>query len=98
MIRQATGERQLTVEEIDDPAQIARGRAQDERAKRNSDWLQAHWSELLPQVRGRFVAVAGQEAFLADTPGEAWRRARAVHPEDDGVIGQYVFPHGGPRI
>jgi hypothetical protein len=98
MIRQATTEPQLTIAEVNDPAEIARGRTQHERAKRNSDWLQAHWAVLLPQVRGRFVAVAGQEAFIADTPGEAWRMARAAHPEDDGAISQYVYPEGGPRI
>jgi hypothetical protein len=78
MIRQPTPEPQLTVEAIDDPAVLARARAQDERARRNSAWLQAHRAELLPQARGRFVAVAGQEAFLADTPGEARRLPATV--------------------
>jgi hypothetical protein len=98
MIRQGTGEPQLTVEEVTDPAEIARCRDQDERAKRNSDWLQAHWPALLPRARGRFVAVAGQEAFIADTAGEAWRMARAAHPEDTGAISQYVLGGKGPRI
>jgi hypothetical protein len=98
MIRQLTAEPQLTMEEINDPAAIARCREQDERAKRNSVWLQAHWTVLLPQARGKFVAVAGQEAFIADTAGEAWRMARAAHPEDVGAISQYVFPERGPRI
>src|SRR5262249_38111077 len=71
-IRQTT-ESQLTLEEVNDPAVIARCRTQDERVKRNSDWLQAHWAELLPQARGKFVAVAGQEAFIADTADTAWR-------------------------
>src|ERR1700740_1043301 len=98
MIRQPTAEPQLTIEEIDDPASLARLRAQDERARRNSAWLQARWAELLPQARGKFVAVAGQEAFIADTADAAWKMARAAHPEDDGAISQYVFPQGGPRI
>jgi hypothetical protein len=98
MIRQSTAEPQLTMEEVSDPAEIARCRDQDERAKRNSRWLQAHWATLLPQARGKFVAVAGEEAFLADTAGDAWRMARIAHPEDDGVISQYVFPGKGPRI
>ena len=45
-----------------------------------------------------FVAVAGQEAFIASTPDEAWTTARAAHPEDDGALCQYVFPGKGPRI
>jgi hypothetical protein len=86
------------VEEITDPAELARRQAQDERARRNSDWLQAHWKELLPRARGKFLAVAGQEAFLGDTPEEAWARARAAHAEDDGAISQYVPAGQGPRI
>jgi hypothetical protein len=97
MIRQKA-EQQLTIEEINDPATVARCRQQNERAKRNSDWLQANWSVLLPQGRGRFLAVAGQEAFIADTPEEAWNKAHAAHPDDDGAISQYVFPEGGPRV
>jgi hypothetical protein len=98
MIRQPTNEPQLTIEAVDDPAATSRCRDQDERAKRNSDWLQAHWEVLLPEARGRFVAVAGMEAFIADTAADAWRMARAAHPEDDGAISQYVLPERGPRI
>ena len=89
---------EFTIEQINEPAMIALHQAQRERAQRNSDWLQAHWPELLPQARGRFVAVAGQEAFIADTAQEAWSRAKAAHPEDDGVLCQYVFQHTGPRF
>jgi len=89
---------ELVIEKVTDPAEIARHRALRERAKRNSDWLQAHWADLLPGVRGKFVAVAGQEAFIADTPGEAWSQAKKAHPEDDGALCQFVFPHMGPRF
>ena len=88
----------LTLEEVNDPDVIARARAQDERAKRNSDWLQAHWADLLPQALGKHLVVAGQEAFIADTSEEAWAMAEAAHPDDDGAICQYVLPHRGPRI
>jgi hypothetical protein len=91
-------ESHLILEEVTDPIAIARGQAQHERAKRNGDWLQAHWADVLPQARGRFLAVAGQEAFIADTPEEAWAQARTAHPEDDGAISQYVPKEGGPRI
>jgi hypothetical protein len=86
------------LEEVTDPTEIARSRAQDERARQNAAWLQAHWADVLPRARGRFLAVAGQEAFLGDTPEEAWALARAAHPEDDGAISQYVPSQGGPRI
>jgi hypothetical protein len=86
-------ENELTME-IVEPADVnPQDRAQLERFKRNSDWLQSHWADLLPQARGKHLAVAGQEAFIADTPEEAWALALAAHPEDDGVLSQYVFPN-----
>jgi hypothetical protein len=94
----AMNDPQYTIEMIDDAAEVARCRAQDARAKKNSDWLQAHWADILPDARGKFVAVAGEEAFIADTVGRAWEIARAAHPEDDGAISQYVFPEEGLRI
>lgn len=98
MIRQSTHDQRLTIDEVNDPAEVARCRAQDERARRNADWLEAHWAELLPRARGRFIAVAGQQAYIADSAEEAWRLARAAHPDDDGAISQYVRPEGGPRV
>ena len=88
----------VVIEEVTDPEQIARIRAQHERARRNSDWLQAHWPELIPQARGRHLAVAGQEAFIADSPDEAWAMAKAAHPDDDGLLLKYVRAEQGPRI
>lgn len=88
----------FVIEEVNDPVEVARFRAQAERARRNSDWLQAHWPELLPRARGKFLAVAGQEAFIADSLDEAWDLAMAAHPEDDGAHLQYVRPERGPRI
>ena len=88
----------FAIDEVDDPSQVARCRAEYEMAKRNSDWLQAHWGDLLPQAYGKFVAVAGQEAFVADTPEAAWAWAAATHPEDTEALVQYVRPPSGPRI
>jgi hypothetical protein len=88
----------FVIEEVTDPDEIARFRAQHERGERNEAWLQAHWAEVLPRARGRFLVVSGQEAFIADTPKEVWALARAAHPEDDGAFGQYVRPESGPRI
>jgi hypothetical protein len=88
----------FVLEEIDDPAEVARFKAVHEQGKRNSDWLQAHWADLLPQARGKFLAVAGQEAHIADTLDAAWAWAEATHPDDHGAILQYVPTEGGPRI
>ncbi len=94
----APSEPQFVIEEVTDPAAIARSQAQFARFQRNSNWLKVHWGDLLPQARGKFLAVAGEKAFLGDTPDEAWRKAKAAHPEDDGAFSQYVLPRLGPRI
>lgn len=86
------------IEEVTDPEEIARARAQDERHRRNNEWIQAHWADVLPQARGKFLAVAGQEAFIADTIEEAWSWVDATHPEDDGATVEYIRPEKGPRI
>lgn len=89
---------QLIFEEVTDPAEIARSRAVFARLKLNSDWLQSHWSDLLPAAKGKYLAVADQEAFIADTPEAAWRWAEEVHPDDSGAFVRYVIPYAGPRI
>jgi len=88
----------LTIEEVTDPAENARSQAQHVQAQRNSLWLQGHWADVLPQARGKFLVVAGQEAFIGATPELAWALASAAHPEDRGALGQYVRPEPGPRI
>src|SRR5580704_16659692 len=79
-------------EESSRPAEAERTRLRFEQAKRNSDWLQAHWNDILPAARSKYVAVAGQEAFVADTHAEAWARCQKAHPEDLGAISQFVPP------
>lgn len=91
-------EPQFIIEEVTDSVEIARFKAQMEQFHRNQDWLQARWAELLPQARGKFLAVAGQEAFISDTPEAAWALAKTAHPDDEGAFDQYVFPGQGPRI
>jgi hypothetical protein len=86
----------LVIEEYS--ASSAATRAQHEQAQKNLDWLQNHWPDLLPRALGKFVAVAGQQAFIADSPVEARSLAVAAHPEDKGVLVQYVRPEKGPRI
>jgi hypothetical protein len=92
------GEPTFAIEEVTDPAEIERSRAQHERARQNSAWLQDHWGDLLPRAYGKFVAVAGQEAFIADTAKEAWDWAAQAHPEDNGALVRFVRQLKGPRI
>ena len=88
----------ITITNDDDPVRSRATHAQLDRGRRNLRWLAEHWADLLPQARGRFVAIAGQEGHVADSAAAAWAWARAVHPEDDGAIVQYVRQEQGPRI
>lgn len=88
----------LVLEELTDPVEIAQLQAQDARLKSNMDWLQAHWSDLMPAARGRFIAVAGQEAHIAETAAEAIQQAKAAHPDDNGIFVQFIRRELGPRI
>ncbi len=80
---------QVSVSEVTDPLTIARHRRQDERHRRNLQWLQAHWSDL-QESRGRYVAVADQQTFVADTAEVAWQWTRDQHPDDDGAVVMFV--------
>ncbi|HEV7222498.1 MAG TPA: hypothetical protein VGN42_07340 [Pirellulales bacterium] len=91
-------EPQLTIEAFVDEDEVARSAAQLQRVRQNCDWLGAHWPELLPAARGKFLAVAGRQAFLADSPEEAWQMAEAAFPDDDGALVQYVRALEGPRF
>src|SRR6266508_5963556 len=92
--RKRMAEPGFSIEEVSNPHDIAR--AKDERHRRNSDWVQTHWADVLPQARGKFLAVAGQEPFIADAPEKAWAWVATTHPEDDGAIVQYIRPETGP--
>ena len=97
MIVESNQTRAFVVNEITDPQEIARHRAQDERHLRNLDWLQMHWNEL-SGARGRYVAVANQQSFVADTADAAWDWARLQHPHDDGAVVMLVPAGQGWRI
>lgn len=88
----------LVLEEVTDPVEIERFRARHQQFRANTAWLEANWEHLTPQAFGKFIAVAGQEAFLASSPQEAWAWAKATHPEDEGPLVEFVLPPTGPRI
>src|SRR5947209_3503019 len=98
IIQQGSISSTLTVDFGPPPTNAAEVLARMERARRNSQWLQAHWAELLPQAVGKFVAVAGEEAFIAQSPEEAWAWASRTHPEDDTATVQYVSSQQGAKI
>ena len=98
MIRRTGGPApRVPYEIVTDPVRIEECRLRHEQAVRNMDWLGSHWGDLLPAAIGKYVAVAGQEAFIGDDPCETCTRAMATHPKDMGVLLQYVSAHKGPR-
>lgn len=88
----------IVIEEMTDPEEIARVNAVHEAARRNRKWLETHWADVLPQAHDKYLAVAGQQAFIADTPEEARAAAKAAHPDDLGLFVRFVSSHKGPRI
>ena len=88
----------IRLDQLDELLQDSDRRAHRDRARQNWEWLQAHWSELTSRAHGKFLAVAGQEAFVAESLPEALAWVRAMHPDDTGHIVEFVPPPAGPRI
>jgi len=88
----------IVMEVVTDPVEIARSRVEFAQFKRNSDWLEAHASEVYGH-RGKYVCIAGQELFVGDSVEDVLARAKAAHPEDKGFFLHYIpKDRGGPRI
>src|SRR5262245_36050223 len=90
MIRASKPPPPIIMEEVTDPAELAKARAQRKRFDRNSAWLQAHAPEIYARYRGKCICIAGEELFVADTPEGAVVRDRVVDPEDEGRFLCYV--------
>lgn len=80
----------MTMEEVTDPEELAKSQAWRASADRNAMWLQAHAAEVYPRFRGKFVCIAGEELFVADSPTEVLQLARSAHPEDEGFFLRYI--------
>ena len=80
----------VAMEEVTDPEELAKAKAQRARFDRNSAWLQAHAAEIYAHYRGKCMCIAGEELFVADTPEEALALATTAHPEDDGRFLRYI--------
>jgi len=80
----------LVMTEVSDAAEIARSKLQRERFRKNADWLQAHVPEIYSRHRGKYICIAGQTLFVADTAPEAVAAARKAHPDDDGLLLRYI--------
>ena len=81
----------IEVFELTDPVECEQARLQRAQFDRNSKWLQEHFAEVyVPASRGKFVCVAGEEAFIGDTNEEVVARATAAHPDDKGYFTRYI--------
>jgi hypothetical protein len=85
------------IETISDPAEIEAMRVQMERFDRNWDWITAHAAEVYSH-RGKYICVAGQELFVADSLEEVLAWANAAHPEDNGRVTRRIPIERGERI
>jgi hypothetical protein len=88
----------IVTEEVLDPKELTKARAQDERYKRNFTWFQAHAAEIFTRYRGKCICIAGEELFVADTTEEAMAQAMAAHPNDDGSFIHYIPKQKVARI
>ncbi|MGH9836245.1 MAG: hypothetical protein ACREBD_35425 [Blastocatellia bacterium] len=89
---------QIVMREVTDSQEVAMACAQHERYKRNLTWLNAHFKEVYTRHRGKFICVAGEKLFVADTPKKVIALAKAAHPEDDGRLIRYIYPRKIARI
>jgi len=84
--------------EVTDVKELAETRRQREQFDRNSEWLQAHISEIYAKHRGKCICIAGQELFVADTAKDAAAEATAAHPDDGGWFTRYIPKEKVARI
>jgi hypothetical protein len=88
---------QMVIEAETDPVELARAKARAEHFERNWSWMEAHASEVYSH-RGKVIAIAGEELFVADTVEAVIAKAKAAHPEDDGQFTRYIPKERTARI
>jgi hypothetical protein len=80
----------IEMDEVTDARELAQAQRQREQFDRNSAWLQRHITEIYANHRGRFICVAGEQLFVADTASDAIAQATAAHPHDEGWFTRYI--------
>jgi hypothetical protein len=80
----------IVIKEVTDPEELVKARQQRERFDRNATWLQGHISEIYSQYRGKFICVAGEKLFVADSVKEAIHLANKAYPHDNGWFTRYI--------
>jgi len=88
----------IVMQEVTEPQELAEARARRNRFDRNEAWLQARAAEIYKCHRGRYICIAGEDLFVADTPEAAYASAKSAHPEDDGLFVRYIPKEKLPRV
>jgi len=88
----------VVMQEVTDPVEITRAQLRHARYERNVSWLEAHIKEVYTTHRGKFICVAGEELFVADSPEKVIALADTSHPEDDGKFCRYIYPEKVARV
>ena len=81
-----------------DTVEIEQSRARRAQYDRNWKWFQTQIVELGKTHFARYVCVAGEQAFFADSAEEAASLARTAHPEDFGRFVYYFPTHRLARV
>lgn len=93
----AVGENQLIMEVESDPAVCAEIAARFARCQQNMRWLRENAADAYSH-RGKYICIAGQQLFVADTAEQAICAAENAHPDDDGRFTLYIPVEKLPRI
>ena len=88
----------IQMEEVTDASELADARKQRDQFDRNSEWLQAHVSDVYSEHRGKCICIAGEEVFVAGTASAAIAQATAAHPDDEGWFTRYIPKEKVARI
>jgi hypothetical protein len=78
------------MEQVTDPAELAKFAARQAQLERNWTWFEQHAPEIYRAHRGKCLCVAGAELFVGDTPEEVIASATAAHPDDEGRFTRYI--------
>ena len=62
----------LVMEEVTDPEELAKARAQRQRFDRNFAWFKAHAAEIFARGRGKCICIAGEELLSRILPKRLW--------------------------
>jgi hypothetical protein len=81
-----------------DALELERSRDRRAQCDCNWAWFQSQIDELGKSYFGKYVCIAGQHAFAADSSKQACQAAAAAYPEDRGRFVYYFPRHRLPRI